>query len=118
MIVAKELTKKDPEAAHFDAELKIDPNNLTDPWHAAFASAGAFIVGSIIPISAVLLTPASIRIPFTFFSVLIALALTGTLSAKIGGADVKRAIFRVVTGGALAMAITYGVGRLFNVSGI
>ncbi|HSW48055.1 MAG TPA: VIT family protein [Candidatus Saccharimonadales bacterium] len=118
LIVAKELTKKDPEAAHFDAELNIDPNNLTDPWHAAFASAGAFTLGSIIPISAVLLSPVNIRIPFTFFSVLIALGLTGTLSAKIGGAEIKRAVFRVVTGGALAMAITYGVGRLFNVSGI
>jgi VIT1/CCC1 family predicted Fe2+/Mn2+ transporter len=118
MSVARELSAKDAAAAHFDAELKIDPNNLTDPWHAAFASAGSFVIGSIIPITTVLVAPANIRIPFTFFSVLIALGLTGTLSAKIGGADVRRAVVRVIIGGALAMSITYGVGRLFNVSGL
>ncbi len=116
--VAKELSAKDAIAAHFDAELNIDPNNLTNPWHAAFASAGSFIIGSTIPMTAVLILPTAVRIPFTFVSVIAALIITGTLSAKIGGANVGRAIFRVVSGGALAMAITYGVGRLFHVSGI
>src|ERR1019366_8527013 len=52
-IVAKELTAKDVFAAHVDAELKIDPNNLTNPFHAAYASGAAFISGGIIPILAV-----------------------------------------------------------------
>lgn len=118
MTVAKELTKKDVYAAHIDAELHIDPNNLTNPWHAAFASAAAFLAGATIPMIAILLPPEPTRIPFAFFSVLIALVITGTISAKVGGANMLQAVIRVVSGGALAMVITYGVGKLFNVSGI
>ena len=116
--VAEELTAKDPVAAHFDAELKIDPNNLTNPWHASIASAISFLGGGIIPLIAIVLPPKELRIPFAFVAVIIALAITGTLSAKVGGAGVKRAIFRVVVGGILAMAITYAVGKLFGVSGV
>jgi VIT1/CCC1 family predicted Fe2+/Mn2+ transporter len=58
------------------------------------------------------------RIPITFFSVVIALAITGTFSAKAGGANVLRATLRVVFGGALAMAVTYAIGTLFGVKGI
>ncbi|HVA96734.1 MAG TPA: VIT family protein [Candidatus Acidoferrales bacterium] len=116
--VAEELTAKDPYAAHIDAELNIDPNDLTNPWHAAFASALSFLVGAIIPLVAVIAPPESIRISSTFISVIIALAITGTVSAKVGNANVLRATTRVVLGGALAMIVTYGVGRLFNVTGI
>jgi len=116
--VAKELTDHDPYAAHFDAELQIDPNNLTNPWHAAIASAGSFLVGAIIPLVAISIPLGSLRIPFTFCSVVVALVITGTISAKIGGASVRTAIIRVVSGGALAMAATYGIGRLFGVKGI
>ncbi len=116
--VAKELTHHDAFAAHVDAELHIDPHNLTNPWHAAFASAAAFLAGAVIPLIAVLLPDASVRVPFTFMAVILALVITGTVSAKIGGANVLRAILRVVSGGILAMAITYGVGKLFNVSGL
>lgn len=118
MTVAKELTAKDPFAAHFDAELGIDPYNLTNPWHAAFASAASFLAGALIPMIAIIIPPQDMRIPIAFISVVFALALTGTISAKIGGASTLRAIFRVVVGGILAMAVTYAVGRLFNVSGI
>lgn len=118
MQAARELTAKDPYAAHFDAELGIDPHNLTSPWHAAFASAAAFLVGAIIPIIAIILPPVEMRITVAVISVIIALALTGTISAKIGGASVSRAIFRVVVGGVLAMVITYGIGRLFNVENL
>lgn len=118
MIVAKELTARDAFAAHEFAELGIDPNNLTNPWHAALASAAAFLLGALIPLVAILVPPPQIRIPVAFFSVIVALAITGTLSAKAGGAGVVRATIRVITGGALAMAVTYGIGRLFGVSGI
>lgn len=117
-IVAEELTAKDPYAAHIDAELGIDPDDLTNPWHAAFASAASFLSGAIIPLLVVILSPEPIRVPLTFISVLIALAITGTLSAKVGDANVLRATTRVVVGGAFAMIVTYGIGRLFNVSGI
>lgn len=116
--VADELTKHDAFAAHVDIELGIDPDDLTNPWHATFASAAAFTAGAIIPLAAILIPPASWRIPVTFISVLIALAITGTISAKVGGSSVKKATIRVVLGGALAMAVTYGIGHLFNVAGI
>ncbi|HYM65213.1 MAG TPA: VIT family protein [Candidatus Sulfotelmatobacter sp.] len=116
-IVADELTAHDPIAAHFDAELQIDPNNLTNPYHAAIASAFSFLLGGAIPLLSIILTPVSFRIPFTFTSVLIALCLTGIVSAKVGGANIKRAVIRVVIGGIIAMAVTYGIGKLFNLSG-
>lgn len=115
--VAEELTKKDAFAAHVDAELGIDPNNLTNPWHAAFASACAFLAGAMIPLVAIILPPENIRIPVAFGSVILALAATGVISAKVGGASPMRATIRVVLGGALAMVVTYTIGRIFHVSG-
>jgi len=63
---------------------------------------------------AILLPPASLRVPVTFVAVLIALALTGALSARLGRSNVRRAVLRVVIGGALGLAFTYGVGHLFG----
>lgn len=117
-LVADELTAKHAFAAHVDLELGIDPNNLTNPWHAAFASAAAFLVGAVIPVIAILVPPTGARVPVAFISVLIALGITGVLSAKVGGASVPRATARVMLGGALAMAITYVVGKLFGVTGV
>lgn len=114
--VANELTEKDAFAAHVDAELGIDPNALTNPVHAAVASAAAFFAGAIIPLLAIIFFPEPYKVPLTFVSVIIALACTGTLSAKVGDAPVLRATVRVVVGGALAMIVTYSVGRLFGVS--
>ncbi|NTU72941.1 VIT family protein [Candidatus Roizmanbacteria bacterium] len=116
--VAHELHEKDAYAAHIDAELNIDPDNLTNPWHAAFASSTSFVAGAIIPMLAVMFPPSAIRIPFTFGAVVLALALTGTISAKVGNASVWQAVIRVVSGGILAMVITYFIGRLFGVSGV
>lgn len=115
MTVAKELTKHDAYAAHVDAELGIDPNNLTNPWHAAFASAASFIVGASIPLIAIILPPAEYRVPIAFVAVVCALWITGTLSAKAGDAEVAPAVKRVVFGGIFAMAVTYAVGKLFGV---
>lgn len=117
-LVAKELSKKDVFAAHAHAELNIDPNNLTNPWHATFASSGAFLAGAMIPLIAIVISPSFIKIPVTFVTVIIALAITGILSAKAGEAGVLRATIRVVSGGALAMIVTYAIGKLFAVSGI
>lgn len=116
--VAEELTKHDAVAAHLDAELNIDPDDLTNPWHAAIASAISFFLGALIPILAITIPPQEYRVPVAFASVVVALALTGVSSAKIGGANPLRATLRVVVGGVIAMAVTYGIGRLFHVSGI
>ena len=114
--VAQELTARDAFAAHVDAELRMDPDNLTNPSHAAIASTLSFIGGAIVPLLAMILPPASIRIPVAFIAVLLILAVTGTLSARVGGANVPRAVVRVVFGGALAMAITFLVGLLFGIT--
>ncbi|TQF74806.1 VIT family protein [Rhodococcus spelaei] len=112
--VARELTEHDAFAAHADAELGIDPNELTNPWQAAGSSAVSFTIGALLPLVAILFTPASIRIPVTFVAVLVALALTGSLSARLGGSKRGRAILRVVLGGAMAMIVTYAIGQLFG----
>ncbi len=116
--VATELTAHDAFAAHVDAELHINPDDLTNPWHAAFASAASFFCGAIIPLVAIALPPAGIRIPVTFAAVLVVLIITGVLSAYAGGANKTIATVRVVVGGILAMVITFGIGKLFGVVGI
>jgi VIT1/CCC1 family predicted Fe2+/Mn2+ transporter len=112
--VARELTDHDAFAAHVDIELGIDPDELTNPWHAAISSAISFTIGALLPMLAILLTPPATRIPVTFVAVLIALGLTGWMSARLGGADPVRATKRVMIGGALAMAITYGIGLMMG----
>ena len=112
--VAAELTARDPLAAHLEAELHIDPAGIPSAIQAAAASALSFTCGALLPMLAILLPPASLRVPVTFVAVLIALALTGALSARLGGSNVRRAVVRVVVGGALGLAFTYGVGHLFG----
>jgi len=72
----------------------------------------AFTAGSLLPLVAIVVPPAGIRVPVTFTVVVIALALTGLLSAYLGTASKARAVGRLVGGGALAMAVTFGVGQL------
>ncbi|GAA0471034.1 membrane protein [Paractinoplanes deccanensis] len=110
--VAVELTEKDAFAAHADAELHLDPDELTNPWQAAGASAVAFTAGSLLPLAAILIPPPAARVPVAFAVVVAALALTGYLSARLGGARPGRAMLRLVLGGALAMVVTYGIGAL------
>ncbi len=112
--VAQELTAHDPVKAHLDVELNIDEEDLTNPTHAAIASAVSFTIGALIPLLSVVFTPADMRIWITFVAVLIALVITGFLSATVGGASRRRAIARVVIGGAAAMIGTYYVGHLFG----
>jgi len=112
--VAEALTRQDPLAAHAEAELGIDPHELTNPWQAAVASFVSFTLGALLPLIAVLNPSASWRIPGTVIVVLLALALTGYVSARLGGAVIGRAVARVVAGGIAAMAVTYLIGRLFG----
>jgi len=114
--VAVELTEHDALAAHAEVELGIDPEALTNPWHAAWASMVAFTVGAVLPLLAILLPPAGGRIPLTAISVGVALAVTGWVSARMGGAPVRPAVLRNVGGGVLAMAVTYGIGSLVGLS--
>lgn len=115
-VVARELTAHDAFAAHVDVELKIDPEDLTSPWQAAWASGVSFTIGALLPLLAITLPPASIRIPVTFASVIVALAITGYLSARSSEAPVGKVLLRVVFGGFLAMLVTFGIGWVFGVA--
>jgi len=113
-LVAAELTAHDALAAHLDAELNLDPDSFVNPLHAATASAIAFTVGALLPLLAILLPPLHWRVPTTVVVVLLALAGTGALSARLGAASVSRAVLRVVIGGGLGLALTYAIGSLFG----
>jgi VIT1/CCC1 family predicted Fe2+/Mn2+ transporter len=114
--VADELTAHDALSAHLDVELGIDQEQLANPWAAALSSALAFSVGAVLPLVAILTPPASWRIPVAFLAVLGALCITGVVSAHLGGASKRVAVARLVGGGALAMAVTFGLGQLLGVA--
>lgn len=116
--VAEELTAHDALAAHLEVELGIDQEDLVNPWHAALSSAISFTVGALLPLLAILLPPPAWRVPVTFVAVLVALAATGWISAKVGGAAPLRASIRLVLGGALALVATWVIGTLLGTSGI
>jgi VIT1/CCC1 family predicted Fe2+/Mn2+ transporter len=113
-LVATELTAHDAVRAHLDAEFNIDTDELTNPWHAALASMVAFTAGALIPLLAVILSPRSVHVWITVVAVLVALVIAGVVSAKVSNANRMKATLRVVIGGALAMAVTYGIGHLFG----
>jgi VIT1/CCC1 family predicted Fe2+/Mn2+ transporter len=112
--VATELTAHDAFTAHAEAELGINPAEMVNPWHAALASAVAFTFGAVLPLVAILLPGPSARVPVTIGAVLVALALAGSVSARLGGSSVRRALLRIVLGGAAGLLLTYGIGHLFG----
>ena len=113
--VARELTAHDALAAHAEAELGIDPEELTNPWHAAGASMLAFVVGALLPLLTISFSPESVRVHVTVLSVALALAVTGWVSARLGRSPVPRAVVRNVGGGLLAMGVTYAIGALAGI---
>lgn len=112
--VAEELTAHDALAAHAEAELGIDPEELTSPWAAALSSFLAFAVGAAIPLAAILIPPAPVQVLVCAIAVVLGLILTGWLSAKLGGAPRGRAVLRNVVMGGATMLVTYGVGLAFG----
>lgn len=116
--VAEELTAHDALGAHLRAELHMDEDEVVSPWHAAGASFLAFLLGALLPFLTIILAPEAIRVPLTFATTLVALAITGATGAWLGGAKVLPATLRVVIGGALALAVTFGVGAWLGTSGV
>jgi VIT1/CCC1 family predicted Fe2+/Mn2+ transporter len=110
--VARQLTAHDALGAHAEAELGIDPEALTNPWHAAWASMSAFTLGALLPLLAIMLPPAGARVWVTAASVVVALAFTGWGSARLGQAPVRPAVLRNIAGGMVAMLVTYAIGAL------
>jgi VIT1/CCC1 family predicted Fe2+/Mn2+ transporter len=113
--VATQLTAHDALGAHARDELGIVGALAAKPVQAAFASAGSFSVGAVLPLLATWLAPEGSRISWIAVSSLAFLLLLGAVSARAGGAPVAVAALRVGGWGALAMAITAGVGKLFGV---
>lgn len=114
--VATQLMAHDAIGAHGRDELGISDTSTARPVQAALASAGTFSVGAVLPLLIVLLVPAPALIWAVSGSSLLFLALLGSLAARAGGASVMTAATRVTFWGALAMALTAGVGALFGVT--
>ncbi len=114
--VAAQLMKHDALGAHARDELGISEKITTRPIQAALASAVTFSVGAVLPLLVVLLAPSSALLWAVSLSSLLFLALLGALGAHAGGASVITAAARVTFWGALAMALTAGVGSLFGVA--
>ncbi|HET7763976.1 MAG TPA: VIT family protein [Burkholderiales bacterium] len=114
--VATQLMKHDAIGAHARDELGISEMLAAQPVQAAFASAATFAVGALMPLVIVLLFPASSLVWAVSGGSLLFLALLGSLSARAGGASTAAAAARVTFWGALAMALTAGVGALFGVA--
>ncbi|MDD5302465.1 MAG: VIT family protein [Elusimicrobia bacterium] len=116
--VAEKLMSVDPLAAHARDELGITETMRARPLQAALASAASFVAGSAVPMAAVLLAPPAWMTGALFATALASLILLGAIAAYAGGASVVRGALRVAFWGALAMALTDGVGRLFGASGL
>jgi len=114
--VARQLMAKDALGAHARDELGISEISVARPIQAALASAASFSVGAILPLVAVIFSPASLLLPIVAMTSLVYLAALGAAGARIGGAALWPAIIRVAFWGALAMALTAGIGSLFGVS--
>lgn len=112
--VADQLMAHDALGAHARDELGISELTTARPVQAAFASAGSFTLGAILPLLSVLVTPRSAVIPVVVTTSIVLLAVLGALGAHAGGAPVVKAAVRVTFWGALAMAVTAGVGALFG----
>ena len=115
--VATQLMHHDALGAHARDELGISDSLAARPVQAAFASAGTFAVGAILPLLIVVLFPVSALMWTVSGSSLLFLALLGSLAARVGGAPVISAALRVTFWGALAMALTAAVGAFFGVAG-
>jgi VIT1/CCC1 family predicted Fe2+/Mn2+ transporter len=110
--VAQELTKRDALAAHAEAELGIDLDDLVSAWQASFASALSFLAGGLVSLVAILLPPHRYRILVCVVAVILGLALTGFAAAVLGKAPSGRATLRNIAVGASTMAVTYALGSI------
>lgn len=114
--VAEELTAHDPLAAHARDELGLDVNDLARPIQAAWASALSFTLGALVPLLVAVLVVSGPQEAAIVAVTLVGLVALGVTGARLGGADPLRPAARVVVGGSLAMAATFAIGTLFDVT--
>jgi len=115
--VAEQLMAKDALGSHAREELGISPTGSARPVEAALTSAITFSLGAAAPLILVFLSPPQDLRIVVALGTLVFLALLGVLGAKAGGAGVIRPTIRVAFWGALAMAVTTGIGALFGTIG-
>lgn len=103
-------------ASQRDSELLhgMKKEDTVNPWSAAVASSLSFLLGAILPVVAAIFVPGDYRVPAIFAVTLVALALTGGISAKLSNTSVPRAVMRLVVGGVLGLSATFGAGSLFG----
>jgi VIT1/CCC1 family predicted Fe2+/Mn2+ transporter len=112
--VAEQLSAHDRLGAHLRDELGIDEASRARPLQAAWISAASFAAFALVPIAALLLAPAALRLPAIGTSSLASLAVLGAVGGHLGGAPLGRAALRVTLGGALAMALTAAIGKVLG----
>ena len=112
--VADQMTAHDALGAHARDELGLSETMSARPLQAAITSALTFTAGAAAPLLVVTVVPVALLIPSVALVSLVCLAILGALGAKAGGAPLAPSILRVAFWGALAMAVTAGVGRLFG----
>ena len=112
--VAGGLMAHDKLEAHARDELGITEHSTARPAQAALASAGSFVTGGLAPLLAVILAPAALTLPSLVVVTIVALALLGLAGAKAGGVHLLPGAIRVVIWGTVAMAVTFGAGKLFH----
>ena len=112
--VAQQLMAKDALVAHARDELGISEITTARPIQAALTSAATFSAGAAMPLAAVIVSPGDRILAVVSIASLLFLAVLGAIGARAGGAPVLRATFRVTFWGALAIAITAGIGKLFG----
>jgi VIT1/CCC1 family predicted Fe2+/Mn2+ transporter len=112
--VAKQLMAKDALEAHARDELGISEITTARPVQAALTSAVTFSIGAAMPLLMVVIAPLTYLVPAVAAGSLAFLALLGALGARAGGANILNATIRVTFWGALAMAVTAGIGKLFG----
>ncbi len=112
--VADQLMERDALGAHARDELGLSELTAARPLQAALASAGSFAVGAALPVAVAAFAPAQWLGALVTVSTLALLTVLGALAARVGGASMGRGALRVVFWGALAMAASAGVGRLFG----
>jgi VIT1/CCC1 family predicted Fe2+/Mn2+ transporter len=112
--VAAQLMERDALGAHERDELGISAATAARPVQAALASAGSFSIGAALPLLLVIVAPVQTLIAAVCIASLVFLALLGAVAAKAGGAPILKATIRVTFWGALAMAVTAGIGAAFG----
>jgi VIT1/CCC1 family predicted Fe2+/Mn2+ transporter len=114
MKVAQQLMDRDALGAHTRDELGISEATTARPVQAALTSAASFSVGAALPLVMAIVTPVSLVVVAVSIASLLFLALLGAIGAKTGGAGILKATIRVTFWGALAMAVTAGIGAVFG----